>query len=248
MGSDHGVVVCRLCQRHGKANNFAGEGYRCARPVAVLLAFALCAQISVLCSQAQPVPRSASGRPAHLTWRAPARARQEGQAQRAGGPHDEEQGAQGAGGRDGDRPEARDAGRGRRAAPARQGRRRDGCALCKYCCLHLAVVVESGFSVSFEHSLRLRGRCCDAHWPGVGELVLVTYVLQTRQTHGCLDVGWQVRQGALGWRAPAVWATRAARSWSPMWTTTRPPSALPALPAPTAPRLLHNSISALVCF
>ena len=31
MGSDHGVVVCRLCQRHGKNNNFAGEGYRCER-------------------------------------------------------------------------------------------------------------------------------------------------------------------------------------------------------------------------
>lgn len=25
---DHGVVICKLCQRHHKANNFAGEGYR----------------------------------------------------------------------------------------------------------------------------------------------------------------------------------------------------------------------------
>ncbi|KAK9840810.1 hypothetical protein WJX81_006321 [Elliptochloris bilobata] len=28
IGSDHGTVICRLCQRHGKNNNFAGEGYR----------------------------------------------------------------------------------------------------------------------------------------------------------------------------------------------------------------------------
>ena len=29
---DHGVVICKLCQRHHKANNFAGEGYRWACP------------------------------------------------------------------------------------------------------------------------------------------------------------------------------------------------------------------------
>ena len=27
-GEDHGVVICKLCQRHEKANNFAGDGYR----------------------------------------------------------------------------------------------------------------------------------------------------------------------------------------------------------------------------
>ena len=27
-GTDHGVVICKLCQRHNKTNNFAGEGYR----------------------------------------------------------------------------------------------------------------------------------------------------------------------------------------------------------------------------
>ncbi len=53
---------------------------------------------------------------------------QEGQAQRAGGPPGQEQGAQGAGGRDGDRAQARHACRRRRAAPARQGGRRHGCA------------------------------------------------------------------------------------------------------------------------
>ena len=25
---DHGIVICKLCSRHHKANNFAGEGYR----------------------------------------------------------------------------------------------------------------------------------------------------------------------------------------------------------------------------
>ena len=52
MGSDHGVVVCRLCQRHGKANNFAGEGYRCARPVTVPLIFSLCAAFTALLASA----------------------------------------------------------------------------------------------------------------------------------------------------------------------------------------------------
>ncbi len=33
-GSDHGVVVCRLCARHEKTNNFA-EGYRRAHGPAV---------------------------------------------------------------------------------------------------------------------------------------------------------------------------------------------------------------------
>ena len=97
MGSDHGVVVCRLCQRHGKANNFAGEGYRRGRPVLNCLhshcfsAFTLLASAAciVQCLRKPSTPD---------IERAPARARQEGQAQRAGGPHVEEQGAQGAGG------------------------------------------------------------------------------------------------------------------------------------------------------
>jgi len=27
-GVDHGAVICRLCARNGKLNNFAGEGYK----------------------------------------------------------------------------------------------------------------------------------------------------------------------------------------------------------------------------
>ena len=27
-GEDHGTVICKLCQRHDKTNNFAGDGYR----------------------------------------------------------------------------------------------------------------------------------------------------------------------------------------------------------------------------
>ena len=41
---DHGVVICKLCQRHHKANNFAGEGYRFAGVIA-----SACCQHAVHC-------------------------------------------------------------------------------------------------------------------------------------------------------------------------------------------------------
>lgn len=28
----HGTVICKLCVRHGKNNNFTGEGYQCGPP------------------------------------------------------------------------------------------------------------------------------------------------------------------------------------------------------------------------
>jgi hypothetical protein len=27
---NHGTVICKLCVRHGKNNNFTGDGYQCA--------------------------------------------------------------------------------------------------------------------------------------------------------------------------------------------------------------------------
>ena len=43
MGYDHGVVICRLCQRHGKNNNFAGEGYRWELSVVAMSTLAMAA-------------------------------------------------------------------------------------------------------------------------------------------------------------------------------------------------------------
>lgn len=31
----HGTVICKLCVRHGKNNNFTGEGYQCVPNFAV---------------------------------------------------------------------------------------------------------------------------------------------------------------------------------------------------------------------
>lgn len=30
-GGNHGTVICKLCVRHGKNNNFTGDGYQCVR-------------------------------------------------------------------------------------------------------------------------------------------------------------------------------------------------------------------------
>ena len=49
---DHGIVICKLCQRHHKANNFAGEGYRFAELLVtcnfLLLMSALIASAGIL--------------------------------------------------------------------------------------------------------------------------------------------------------------------------------------------------------
>jgi len=35
-GEEHGAVICKLCQRHNKTNNFAGEGYKYPPPLQTL--------------------------------------------------------------------------------------------------------------------------------------------------------------------------------------------------------------------
>ena len=35
---NHGTVICKLCVRHGKNNNFTGDGYQCAAWILFLLA------------------------------------------------------------------------------------------------------------------------------------------------------------------------------------------------------------------